>query len=79
MISKELLLSKLKKGQIAEEKAIPIYTKHLSSAIFWTGIDKECQDDVRNILKRLADESRGHKEILRSTIEKINKDERNAF
>lgn len=74
MISKEELIGILKKACEVEEKAIPIYTKHLESAVFWTGISRDDALKAREILRRLARESKSHKIIVTRIIEKLEKD-----
>jgi rubrerythrin len=79
MISKENLLKKLKEALVAEEQSIPIYTKHLDSAIFWTGWDKEIVANAKAVFTHLANESGRHKIIIAGLIERIEKDKKDAF
>ncbi len=79
MISREDLLKKLKEALVTEEQSIPIYTKHLDSAVFWTGWDEETTKKAKNTFRNLADESKRHKILIENLIERIKKDKRNAF
>lgn len=79
MIEKQELLKTLQKALATEEKAIPIYMKHLSSAIFWTGIDADRIKKARKLLSRLAEETTYHKKVVGELIEKIEKENTNAF
>lgn len=55
------LLKLLKAARHEEEKGIPIYTKHLGSALFWTGIPQDKVQRAKDILSQLSDESKVHK------------------
>lgn len=79
MIQKQELLRILQNALAAEEKAIPIYMKHLSSAIFWTGIDADRIKKAKKLLSRLAEGSTYHKKVVGELIEKIEKENKNAF
>ncbi len=79
MISKEDLLKKLKEALAVEEQSIPIYAKHLGPAVFWAGWDEETMEKAKGTFRNLADESKRHKILIASFIERIEKDKRNAF
>lgn len=71
MTSKEELLSLLKKARVTEERAIPIYTKHLESAVFWAGLSEDAVKRAKEVLHRLAVESEAHKFAADRMIKKI--------
>ncbi|MFC1479937.1 hypothetical protein ACFL5Y_00620 [Candidatus Omnitrophota bacterium] len=79
MMSKEELLTILENARLAEEKSIPIYTKHLKSAVFWTGVKQEDVEKIRETLRILAEESEKHKKIVEDLIEQVKTKEKNAF
>lgn len=79
MIGKQELLKILKNALDAEEKAIPIYAKHLETAVFWTGINKDNIKKAKDLLKQLANETDNHKNIIINLIKKIREDKNNAF
>ena len=58
----------LKEARNTEEGVIPIYMKHLESAIFWTGIPKDNVSKAKTILRHLADESAAHKVVVEKLI-----------
>lgn len=58
---------------MTEENSILIYTRHLESAIFWTGVSEDNAVRAKAILKTLADESESHKLMVLSIIEHLNK------
>lgn len=79
MIKKDMLLELLKKGLDGEEKAVPIYTKHLQSAVFWAGLAQKEAQEARRILEQLAVESAGHKRIVMELIDNIERSDKDAF
>ena len=79
MVKKEDLLKELKDALVAEEQSIPIYMKHLDSAVFWTGWDLETVAKAKVLFSTLARESGRHKIIIAGLIERIKEDKRNAF
>ena len=79
MMSKEELLTILENARLAEEKAIPVYTKHLKSAVFWTGMKQEDVEKIRETLSMLAEESEKHKKMVEYLIEQIKKKGKDAF
>ncbi|MCK9573251.1 MAG: hypothetical protein M0R20_02470 [Candidatus Omnitrophica bacterium] len=79
MIKKEDLLKELREALVAEEQSIPIYMKHLDSAVFWTGWDLETITKIKTLFSTLARESGRHKIIITGLIERIQEDKRNAF
>jgi rubrerythrin len=79
MISKKEALEIFKNAKFAEEKAIPIYTKHLSSALFWTGMGREKIQKIKEALDTLAKESKVHIELTEFLINFIKNEEKDAF
>ena len=79
MIKKAELLDILNQALLAEEKSVPLYTKHLSQAVFWTGWDKELIEKIRGSFEHLAEASTRHKDIVQNLMERIRKDSRDAF
>ncbi|MDD4183706.1 MAG: hypothetical protein PHT53_07830 [Candidatus Omnitrophica bacterium] len=79
MIKKEDLLKELKEALAAEENSIPVYMKHLDSAIFWTGWEDGILTKAKTIFTHLAQESSRHKIMVDNLIKHINEDKRDAF
>lgn len=79
MIKKDALLELLRKGLDREEKAIPIYTQHLKSAVFWAGLSGKEAEECRRILEQLAVESAGHKKIVLDLIDYVERSDKDAF
>lgn len=79
MIKKEELIILLKQGLNTEEKAIPIYAKHLDSVLFLSGLSKEKQEKVRDILKVLKGDSERHKIIYEDLIKTTEESSRDVF
>jgi len=61
---KDELIKLIEDSIITEELAIPIYKKHLSSAIFWSGFKDDDAKIIKDDLELLTQESRQHIIIL---------------
>jgi len=72
-------LKELKEALAAEENSIPVYMKHLDSAIFWTGWEDGILTKAKTIFTHLAQESSRHKIMVDNLIKHINEDKRDAF
>lgn len=79
MINKDELSRLLKDAYYAEEEGVLIYTKHLNSAIFWTGLNKDKAKRAKEILESLAKGSIAHKPIVEKMIKYIKESNKNAF
>jgi hypothetical protein len=79
MIKKDELLRLLKDAYYAEEEGVLIYTKHLNSAIFWAGLDKDKVKRVREILESLAKGSIAHKPVVERMINYVKESNKDAF
>lgn len=73
------LIRLLKEARDTEERAVPIYLEHLSSAIFWTGISKEGTEEARRILGILAAESEGHKKVVLDLLKKASEADKDVI
>lgn len=72
-------MKELKEALAAEENSIPVYMKHLDSAIFWTGWEEGVLTKAKTIFTHLAQESSRHKIMVDNLIKHINEDKRDAF
>ena len=63
-MSREDALKIIDDSIIVEELAIPVYQKHLNSALFWSGFDTEDVNSIRFDLELLTKESKEHIIIL---------------
>ncbi|NQT47318.1 MAG: hypothetical protein HQ593_07590 [Candidatus Omnitrophica bacterium] len=79
MINKDKLLRLLKDAYYAEEEGVLIYTKHLNSAVFWTGLDKDKVKRIKEILESLAKGSIAHKPIVEEMIKYVKETDKDAF
>ena len=70
-MNNDKIIDILDKALLGEEKAVPIYNRHLSSSVFWTGIAKEKSERIKKILKQLADDSVRHKAMVEGLISKL--------
>lgn len=78
-MKKEELLSRLKKLRNTEELAIPIYTQHLNSTLFLSGLKPDVQEKIKETLLVLARESEGHARMFRDMIEKVQESDQDAY
>ena len=79
MIEKPELLKIFKDALKAEEDAVLIYKKHLESAIFWTGIEKDKIKKAKELLDNLAQGSAGHKKAVAKLIKDVQEKDIDAF
>ena len=79
MINKDKLLRILKDAYYSEEEGVLIYTKHLNSAIFWTGLDKDKVEKAKKILENLAKGSIAHKPVVEEMIKYVKETKKDAF
>lgn len=79
MIDKKELISILEKALIAEERAIPIYMKHLKTAVFWTGAAEEDIKRIRKVMSVLLEESERHKKTVETLIDKVKSGGKDAY
>lgn len=54
-----------------EDKAIPLYTKHLENPEFFKGVSPEDAERVKKALKTLAHDSQSHRWIFESLRAKV--------
>jgi hypothetical protein len=71
------LIEGLKKGLRTEESSIKIYTHHITQAATRSNLPDAELQHITEILTKLKDASIGHKTIVSSLIEKLQKDPRN--
>lgn len=69
--NKQKLIQLLKEGLDAEEKAIPIYSRHLESAAFWVGLPPEKVRKLKSALQLFARESAQHKIVVDKMLVKL--------
>ncbi|MBU0682842.1 MAG: hypothetical protein ABIH85_01705 [Candidatus Omnitrophota bacterium] len=78
-MKKQELLKYLKEAVMTEERIIPIYEKHLKSAIFWIKIDKDKAEKARGMMDKMIQDSRKHWQITKSLMDQVSKEDRDAF
>jgi len=73
MSGREETLKLLAKTHETEEKSVPIYLRHLESAIFWAGIPAAGAERAKEVLERLARDSRRHAAVVEEMIDALNR------
>ncbi len=71
MDNKQKVIGILTDAILAEEKAMPIYTRHLNTVLFWTGLDEQKAARMKVMFEQLARESEQHKQIVEKLLLKI--------
>jgi hypothetical protein len=70
-MTKEELLALLKRGLDEEEKAIPLYTKHLGTTLFLSEFKPEAQVKIKELLLLLKKESESHAEVYKGLLKSV--------
>lgn len=78
-LTKEQLLNSLQEALKTEESTIPLYVRHINSALFLSGFEDETQKRIKQILDKLHRESTAHSKIYKKMIGRIEGDERNVY
>ena len=63
-LTPEQVLKEIEVAAVKEELAIPVYTSHIKSALFWSALSKKKQDKILEGLETLSRESEGHVTLL---------------
>jgi len=79
MITKKDLLQSLQKSLRTEEMAIPVYTKHLESTIFLSGLTQEEEKKIEEVLRMLGKESEIHKKIFQTLIQEVKNSSQHVY
>lgn len=64
MKSKKETLRQIDQAILKEEMALPVYTTHISSAVFWSGLPEKFQKEISQKLQILHDDSLRHVAML---------------
>ena len=56
-----------------EEYAVPVYNKHLKTAMFWSGLDEEKRKRVDEILKIITNDTLEHIQLFKKIKKLLNK------
>lgn len=78
-VEKQALLKMLDEAIALEDRSIPIYNRHLKTALFWSGLPAAEREKLRIQLGILEKESERHTKLLTAERAKIEGDERNVF
>jgi len=63
-MKKEELLTKLNRSIEIEEQAVPIYLRHLNTALDWSGLREKEVDKIKDHLKILSEDAKQHKKLF---------------
>ncbi len=59
-MNKSQILQKIAEAILAEERAMPIYTRHIESTLYWSGLRKDDQKKITEMFLRLKKDSDKH-------------------
>jgi rubrerythrin len=71
MEDKQKLLKAMEYALNTEERAIPLYSRHIVNTLFLSGLRPEDQERVREVLDRLRKDSTKHKNMYEFMIKKV--------
>ena len=78
-MKKEKLLKTLKEASLKEESVIKIYSKHLDALITRAKLKEEDINVFKELITKLIDESKDHKNACNVMIDYINKENKNDY
>lgn len=76
--SRRKIIGLLKEALLAEERAVPIYNRHLTSSLFLAGVPNDKAEKVRSALEVLSRDSIAHKARVEGIITALSKEAENA-
>jgi len=79
MATKKELIGFLEEVLKTEEKAIPLYTRHIGSTLFLSRFDETQRTRIQTILETLKEESQKHAEIFGRLVDKIKREPRDVY
>ena len=79
MINKQQLIKVLEEGLKVEESVIPLYSKHISNALFLSGLEKEKEAGIREILNKLRSDSLRHKGLFEDLLNKVRESNKDVY
>lgn len=78
-VEKGKLLKMLEDASHLEDRAMPIYSRHLKTALFWSGLDATTREHLRIGLGIIEKESHRHSKVLKEMMDRIREDKRDVF
>lgn len=72
-MKKEEIIKKIDEAILTEEKAIPIYMKHIESTMYWSELKEKDRINIRNVFVQLKEDSLKHIEFLNRIKEILEK------
>ena len=79
MLEKNDLLSILNEGLKTEEEIIPIYSKHIDNALFFSSFSEENKRAIKEILMMLRDDSLRHKKMFEGVIAEVKISQKDVY
>lgn len=78
-VEKKALLKMLDDAIMLEDRSVPVYNRHLKTALFWSGLPAAEREKLRIQLGILEKESERHSRVLGEMRKKIEGSEKDVF
>lgn len=79
MITKEKLMTHLGEALKTEENAIPLYSKHIGSTLFFSPFEEEKRKRIQEILNKLIYDSQRHARMIEDLIDKLKNGDKDVY
>lgn len=78
-MKKDDLLKEIKKNVWYEERAVPVYIRHIIHSLPWYGFPEEDEEAIRDILNILAKDSDMHRQTLENIRAQILRSDKDVY
>ena len=79
MATKKELIDFLEEALKTEEKAVPLYARHIGSTLFLSPFNETQRTRIQTILETLKEESQEHAKMYGQLIDKIKSEARDVY
>ena len=79
MITKEKLMDSLNEALKTEESAIPLYSKHIGSTLFFSPFEEDKRKRIEQILNILTHDSQRHARVIEDLIDKLKNEDKDVY
>ena len=62
-----------------EENAIPLYSKHIGSTLFFSPFEEEKRKRIQEILNKLIYDSQRHARMIEDLIDKLKSEDKDVY
>ncbi|MDD3344862.1 MAG: hypothetical protein PHO34_00275 [Candidatus Omnitrophica bacterium] len=79
MIGKDKLLKQVEKLIQQEERLVPLLNRHVSSALFFSGLEQKERDGILDRFQEMAVKQREHVDILKGIKKEVSEGAGNVY